>query len=249
MKNQYIASVYLRDDTEIDTSIYPFNLPFIQDFEEIEFHPQVTFILGENGVGKSTLIEAIAVAYWLNAEGGSKNFNFATNETHSLLSEHIRVAKGIQLPIDKFFLRAESTYNLATNIDELDKEPGAWPLIKDSFWGKSLHEQSHGESFFSIFMHRFMGEGMYILDEPEAALSPQRQIAFLSRLDDLVKQKSQFIIATHSPIILSYPHAKIIEIGIDGTFSEKEYAQTHHYATYKSFLDNPQKTLKHLWIL
>lgn len=232
----------------MDCEKYPFNLPLIKNFQEIDFHPQVTFILWENGVGKSTLIEAIAVAYGLNSEWWGKNFNFSTQETHSDLHKILRISKWVCFPQDSFFLRAESTYNLATNIDELDREPSFWPPIRDSFWGKSLHEQSHGESFFSIFLHRLRGQGMYILDEPESALSPQRQIEFLVRLDELVKQKSQFIIATHSPIILSYPNAKIIEISRQGICEQKLYPETHHYMIYKHFLDAPKKMLKNLWI-
>ena len=150
----------------------------------------------------------------------------------------------MKLPKDNFFLRAESFYNVASNIDENEQEI---PGILASYGGISLHEQSHGESFFSLFMHRFRGNGLYILDEPEAALSPQRQLAFLVRLHELVEQNSQFIIATHSPILLSYPHAKVIEISQNG-FQEICYRESEHYTLYKQFLENPEYMLGKLGI-
>lgn len=196
----------------------------------------------ENGTGKSTLLEALAIQYGFNPEWWSINFNFSTANTHSELSEKIRISKWFKRPKDNYFLRAESFYNLATNIDEI------WNKIINSYGWVSLHKQSHWESFFSLFLNRFFGNWLYILDEPEAALSPQRQLAFLVRMNELVKQKSQFIIATHSPIILSYPHAKIIEIS-ENWFKEIDYKQTNHYNLYKSFLNNPEYMLEKLDIV
>lgn len=244
LNEQYIISFELLKDKIHSFKDYPFNLPVIKHLDKIELHENVTFFIGENGTGKSTLLEALAVQYGFNPEGGSTNFNFSTQDTHSSLSDIIRIAKGIKKPKDGYFLRAESFYNVASNIDQIQKEDGG---MLHSYGGKSLHEQSHGESFFSLFVHRFFGNGVYILDEPEAALSPQRQLAFLIRMHDLVKQNSQFIIATHSPIILSYPNAKVIQISENG-FEEVPYRQTNHYELYKTFLNNPEYMLKKLEI-
>lgn len=216
---------------------YPFNLDVVRNFDSLEFHPKVTFIIGENGSGKSTLLEAIATAWGFNPEGGTKNFNFSTRSSHSNLHEYFRLAKSFKKAKDGFFLRAESFYNVASNIDQLDEEPGFGPPIKNSYGRKSLHHQSHGESFFSLMTHRFGGKGLYILDEPEAALSPTRQMAMLSRIHQLVEQESQFIIATHSPIILAYPNSKIYELR-ESKLCECNYEDTEHYSVSKTFLNN-----------
>ena len=236
--NQYLRSVELKRDKIDFFSGYPFCLPIIKNLSNLEFHPKVTFIVGENGSGKSTILEAIAAAYGFNPEGGTINFSFSTNSTHSELYNYIRIIKGVKRPKDGFFLRAESFYNLASNIDELDREvPG---LLK-SYGGQSLHHQSHGESFFSVFMNRFSGRGLYILDEPEAALSPSRQMSMISRIHDLVGQDSQFIIATHSPIIMAYPDAFIYEI--KNGIKQVKYEETENYQITKSFLNNTEGML------
>lgn len=226
---------------------YPFNLPVIKNLDKINFHENVTFFVGENGTGKSTLLEAIATELWFNPEWWSKNFNFSTRHTHSILEKSIRIAKGITKPKDWYFLRAETFYNVASNIDDMDKEPSFWAPIKDSYGWKSLHEQSHWESFFSLFLHRLWWKGIYIFDEPESALSPQRQLAFLVRVNELVKQNSQFIIATHSPIILAYPKAKIIQFSENG-LEEIKYEQTDTYDLYKTFILNSKSMINKLWI-
>lgn len=237
---QYIREVdYLRGNLSSNTK-YPFNLPSVEFLTKLKFHPKVTFIVGENGSGKSTLLEAIAVAYGFNPEGGTKNFNFTTASTHSTLHDHIKITRGVKKPKDGFFLRAESFYNVATNIDELDKEIGG-PRIIDSYGGKSLHSQSHGESFMALLLNRFGGNGLYILDEPEAALSPTRQMTMLSRIHQLVDNDSQFIIATHSPILMSYPEATIYSI--DDAYKKKKYEETDHYQITKEFLNNTDKML------
>ncbi|MFD0616549.1 AAA family ATPase [Paenibacillus sp. GCM10027629] len=225
---------------------YPFNLPVLKGLEGLPFHPKVTYIVGENGMGKSTLMEAIAVALGFNPEGGTLNFTFSTRATHSNLYEYIRPVRGVRRPRDGFFFRAESYYNLATNIDELDAERSSAPPIKDSYGGKSLHEQSHGESFFATFIHRFGGYGLYILDEPEAALSPLRQMSMLSRMHELVQANSQFIIATHSPILMAYPDSVIYNLtpeGIERTTLE----ETEHFIIMKQFMNNRERMLDELF--
>jgi predicted ATPase len=221
---------------------YPFDIPCIRNFKKLNFHPKVTYLIGENGMGKSTLLEAIAVGLGFNAEGGSKNFKFDTRSTHSELHNYLRISKGIHKIKDGYFLRSESFYNLASEIDlrdsEQELEPGI-PII-NSYGGKSLHEQSHGESFWALFMNRFGGSGLYILDEPESALSVTRQMAMLARMDKLINARSQFIIATHSPIILAYPDAAIYQMTPDGIHKVK-YKETDTYRLYKGFLDNPEQ--------
>lgn len=184
----YLLRAELLWDRVKDRSAFPFGLPAVSNLHEIEFHPKVTFLIGENGSGKSTLIEALAVAWGFNAEGGSRNFNFATFSSHSTLNTNLRLTRGVKRAKDGFFLRAESYFNLATNIEHLDAEPAYSPPIIDSFGGKSLHKQSHGESFFALLENRFRGNGLYILDEPEAALSPSRQMSMLVRMHDLIAE-------------------------------------------------------------
>jgi predicted ATPase len=240
----YLLSVKLLRDKVPSFDRYPFNLNVIKNLETIEFHPKVTYLIGENGSGKSTLLEAIAASYGFNPEGGTKNFTFSTRASHSELHGFIRLAKTFNRARDGFFLRAESFYNVATNIDELDEGPGG-PPIKNSYGGRSLHRQSHGESFFALMLNRFGGHGLYILDEPEAALSPTRQMAMLTRMHELINQKSQFIIATHSPIVLSYPDSLILELDQSGIRKTK-YEETEHYRLTKDFLGNYKKYLNDL---
>lgn len=228
------------DIPEEKKSIYPFLLDAVKNFPELSLKSKVSFFIGENGTGKSTLLEAIAVAYGFNAEGGSKHFNFASNDTHSILSEHIKLTKGIRIPKNGFFLRAESFYNAATYIDELDRDGTASKII-DSYGGISLHKQSHGESFMALVQNRFSGNGLFILDEPEAALSPTRQLALLARIHDLVSQGSQFMIATHSPILMAYPDAVIYDVASACEIVKLE--DTEHYRVTREFMNNPEKML------
>lgn len=245
MAAQYISKVLFNDN--LDKSSYLNELPVIKHlkkFGQLELSADVTFFVGENGTGKSTLLEAIAVAYGFNAEGGSKNFNFSTNATHSELFEHISITKR-GYPRDGFFLRAESLYNVATNIEELDGQPAFSGPIIAGYGGVSLHNQSHGESFLSIVQNRFFGNGLYILDEPEAALSPNRLLTLIAEIDSLVKKDSQFIIATHSPILMAFPNAEILEFS-DAGIHRADYKDTEHFQTTKRFLDNPEKMLHYL---
>jgi len=241
----YLLELKLKRDKVPSFNRYPFSLPAIRSLHTLELHPKVTFIIGENGSGKSTLLEAIAVTCGFNAEGGTKNFNFRTRTSHSELHDYITQVKGIRHAKDGFFLRAESFFNVATDIERMDSTSSAAPLVIDSYGGKSLHEQSHGESFFALMMHRFGGNGLYILDEPEAALSPQRQLAMIARLHELVRSRSQFIIATHSPILMAYPNARIYQIDDNG-IQTIAYEKTDHYLVTKAFLGNTKKYLDQL---
>ncbi|WP_018628337.1 AAA family ATPase [Niabella aurantiaca] len=243
IKRQYINYFEIvKEHTTADA--YPFTIPAIRSLKKVFLHPKVTFIIGENGSGKSTLLEALAVQYGFNAEGGSRNFSFTTRKTHSSLSDFLRIGRGIIKPRDGFFFRAESFYNTASYVDDLETEK---PGLLQHYGNKSLHSQSHGESFFSLFMHRFHGQGLYILDEPEAALSPQRQLAFLVRMHELVRAESQLVIATHAPIILSYPNARIIDLSLPkpGVVTFKE---TAYYTIYKAFFSDPAGMLAKLGI-
>ncbi|MCD4706595.1 MAG: AAA family ATPase [Candidatus Sabulitectum sp.] len=242
LKEQFIVEVALKRVDIPSFSHYPFCLNAVHNLTSLQLHPSVTFIVGENGSGKSTLLEAVAVALGFNPEGGSKNFNFGTFSSHSELHRYLRISRGVRTPKDGYFLRAESFFNVATEIHKLDEEPATAPPIINSYGGKSLHAQSHGESFLSLIYSRFGGNGIYILDEPEAALSPTKQMALLTRIHDLVEQNSQFIIATHSPIIMSYPDSIIYQIEEDGA-AITEYEKTEHYNTMRYFMNNYVKVL------
>lgn len=223
---------------------YPFNIASISKFDKIEFSSEVTFLVGENGIGKSTLIEAIAVAIGFNSEGGTRNFNFSTRQTHSELHEFLKLNFTFPKPQDGFFYRAESFYNVATNIDEMNKY-GLKSLLP-SYGGKSLHEQSHGESFLSLALNRFSGNSLFILDEPEASLSVTRQMTFMATVNKLVKENSQFIIATHSPILLAYPEASIYQISEEGVECI-EYESTDAYQITQTFLKSPARIFRELF--
>jgi len=242
LDSQFIRSIRLSRD-KVDGREFPFNLPAIKNLKSLDLHKKVTFFVGENGSGKSTLLEALAVAMGFNAEGGTVNFNFSTKATHSNLHEHLIVTKGVKEARNGFFLRAESFYNVASEIDRLDKE-SPQPLMP-SYGGISLHEQSHGESFFSLMQNRFGSEGLYLLDEPEAALSASRQMSMLVLMHGLIQENCQFVIATHSPILLAYPNALIYEIR-DGCWEKTAFEDTETYTITKQFLNNHQRMLNNL---
>ncbi|MBN9654025.1 AAA family ATPase [Halobacillus sp. GSS1] len=244
-QTQYIRSIDLKREKIQSYKDFSLNLPVIHNFEELQLHPHVTYFIGENGMGKSTLLEGMAIALGFNPEGGTLNFNFSNYDSHSNLDEYLRLAKGVHRPKDSFFFRAESFYNVVTNIEELDREIGGRKII-DSFGGKSLHEQSHGASFFATFTERFQGGGLYILDEPEAALSPLRQLSMLRRIHDLVLEGSQFIISPHSPLLMAYPDAKIMELTESG-MEETSLEATNHYTIMKQFFEDKERLLHHLF--
>ncbi|EJE49957.1 putative ATPase [Acidovorax sp. CF316] len=245
ISSQFVSRITLLRDKVESFDQYPFSLPLLRDLEQIDLHPHVNFFVGENGSGKSTLLEAIAVSLGFNAEGGSMNFSFGTRASHSDLHRYLRIAKGLRRPRDGYFLRAESFFNVATEIEKMDEEPCPAPPIINSYGGRSLHEQSHGESFMALMTERFGGQGLYILDEPEAALSPRRQLATLARMRDLVEEKSQFIIATHSPILMAYPDATIFHCGQDG-IAPIAYQDTEHFRVPRDFFMDPEGMLKGL---
>ena len=216
-----------------DDAVYPFNLPVVRTTESLPFHPRVTFFVGENGSGKSTLVEALAVAWGFNAEGGSRDHRFTTHASHSPLHRFVRPVRAPLKATDGYFLRAESFFNTASYLDASGTNRAGQA---------GLHEKSHGESFFDLFENRFEGNGLYIMDEPEAALSPSRQLSFLARMHQLVNAKSQFIIATHSPILLGYPDAWIYQATPHG-LARVVWEDTEHYQITRGFLNRPQTYL------
>lgn len=239
----FVAELQVASDADTGEEVeYPMDIPAVAGMGVLAIHPAVTFLVGENGSGKSTILEAVAYAVGLNPEGGSRNFNFATRESHSKLCRHLRVGRTAALPRDLYFLRAESYFNVATELERLDEGPcGA--LTQMYYGGRSLHEQSHGGSFFALFQHRFAGPGLYLLDEPEAALSPQRQIALLGMVDRLVRGGSQFIIATHSPIILAYPSSTIYLLDQAG-IRAVSYRESPPYRITRAFLEHPEAAVR-----
>lgn len=216
----------------------------------LAFQAAVTFLVGHNGSGKSTLVEAIATALGFNAEGGSASFAFSTtaNATHSTLGEALVLRRGTSRPRGGYFLRAESFYNVASEIDRLDAQddPVGMPKIIDSYGGVPLHERSHGESFLDLLTHRFTPRGLYLLDEPEAALSPQGAMAALARIHHLAGQGAQFIVATHSPILLAVPGAVILEIDQDGQLHQVDYDTAMPVAVTRAFLADSARYLHHV---
>ena len=236
----FVSSVSLNRQAVDSFVKYPFSLPIAHYLanDRLAFHPQVTFLVGENGTGKSTLLEAIAVKWGLPAEGGSKNVAIRTLEMETKLADALILQRGLTRPDDSFFLRAESFFNYAS---EMDREAHDTRY----YGGRALHAQSHGEVFFNVLMKRFFGGGLYLLDEPEAALSPMRQLAMLTRLKQLNDTGSQFIIATHSPILMAYPHAKIV-LFTEDDIREVAYQETEHYFVTQQFLAAPERMLSAL---
>jgi len=218
-----------------DWNAYPYNIPAVAQLKRLELDPHVTFFVGENGSGKSTLIEAIAIRAGFNAEGGTKNFATRNRPSESSLHEHLRLARGAKREQGGFFLRAETMFNVSTEAEAYR-----------SYGWDDLHEKSHGESFLWVINNRFRDRGLFILDEPEAALSPTRQLALLARMRQLVLAGSQFIISTHSPILLAYPGATILQLDRDG-LARVRYQDTEHYAVTKAFLQDPQAMLRRLF--
>lgn len=221
---------------------YPFDVPVVAALERLAFDRRVTFFVGENGSGKSTVLEAIATACGFGPEGGSENFA----PTVSARSEGVRpLADALRLSGSKklkrgFFLRAESFFDVATRVDELGAAL--------NYGGLSLHEQSHGESFLALLRNRFWPGGLYLLDEPEAALSPQRQLSVLALIHDLIGEDpdTQFLISTHSPILCAFPGATILSFD-DGRIAPIPWVEVPAVQVTRSFLANPQTWLNRLF--
>lgn len=248
MDHKYIRSIKIEWE-KTDPDAYYRDIKALSSIKELDFHQNITFFVGENGSGKSTLLEAIAVAYGFNPEGGSVHYNFSSNDTHTDLWKHLRIVKGIRKAKDGFFLRAESFYNVATKMEELAKTTGGGimmdPAFLSGYGGKSLHHQSHGESFLAIVQNRFRGDGVYILDEPEAALSPQRQLTLLLYISQLAKEGSQFIIATHSPVLLGMLDAGIYSFDADSVLPIA-YEDAECYQVMEMFINHRKVILDRL---
>lgn len=242
---RFVARIRLEADAP--TVGYPFALPVVRALRAaggVELGPGVTFLVGENGSGKSTLVEAIATAIGLNPEGGSRSFRFTTRASESSLGSFLRVSRTPGRERTSFFLRAESYYNVATELERLDAEPGGPPLLPA--YGGSPHERSHGESFLALLNGRFGPRGLYLLDEPEAALSPTGCLAVIARMALLVEQGSQFVVATHSPMLLALPGARILQIEDDGELRAVGYDETLPVVLTRAFLADPALFLRHL---
>ncbi len=245
----YLKSITLDRPEGKTARSFPFNIPAIANFKRMDFHPDVTFLVGENGSGKSTLLEAIASSMQIGGEGGTGNFVVEDRYGDAKLSDFVRGKKSFQKPRDRFFLRAESFFNIADYLEDLWRDPDActskYQVFK-RYGGKSLHEQSHGESFLALLTHGLGGKGFYLFDEPEAALSPSRQLSALVRIHDLVQDQSQFIIATHSPILMAYPNAKIFFFDNAGC-RQIGFEETEHYKITRDFLNNYPRRLSQLF--
>jgi predicted ATPase len=243
----FLKKISLQREKVPNYNTYPFSIPALSGLEELTFKRNITFFVGENGSGKSTLLEGIAGQIGFNKAGGSQNNLFDIADTVSSLGEYLRLSWLPKIN-NGFFLRAETFYDFATHLEQLQRENPEINVF-DSYGGKSLHEQSHGESFLSLFKNRFGKKGIYLLDEPEAALSPARQLALLKIIHDLEKEEaSQFIIATHSPILLGYPDATIYHFDQDLGITPIEYEETEHYQLTKYFLNNRDRMLHHLFL-
>jgi predicted ATPase len=237
MADLFLRAIKLKRNQVPSFKEYPFSIPAIHHLQELRINSPVTFFIGENGTGKSTLLEAVAVSAGFNAEGGSRNFRFSTRATHSNLSEYLQLVRSGVRPRDGYFLRAESFYNVASAADEYG--------VNQFYGGDSLHAQSHGESFMALVLHRLKGKGLYFFDEPEAALSPTRQLSLMAAMQGLVVKDSQFVIATHSPILLGYPGAEILQFGT-GPVTPVAYQDTEHYIVTRAFLERPERMLREL---
>ena len=228
----YLSRISIRDDAEFDEEEYPFSIPAVRNMGVIAPHADVTFFVGENGAGKSTILEAIAIGMGLPSEGGNRDVS-RNEQDASSLQDYLRLGRSFKKPKASYFLRAESLFNVFSYYEAVGSSRGA------------LHQRSHGEAFMDVMLD-FRPGGLYLLDEPEAALSPSRQLAALSAIHQLVQQECQFIIATHSPILLSYPNAKILQF--DGTgISEVAYEDTEHFAITRDFVNHYERRLEQLF--
>ncbi len=243
MNMRYLQEIRFRWD-RLDADSYVRSIPSFQNLGSLVFDRNVTLFSGENGTGKSTLLEAVAVAFGFNPEGGTRNYNFSTYESHSSLHQALLLVKGPRRPKSSYFLRAESFYNVATKTEEY-REFVPPKIYYRRFGGKSFHDQSHGESFMALMQGTFSEEGFYILDEPEAALSPQRQLTLLILIHQLAQKGAQFIIASHSPILLGIPDARILSFR-DSGIRPCSYEETESYEITEMFINQREYFLKRL---
>lgn len=235
MNNLFIQGV-LFEWNEIEPNSYIRTIESLRDVEKIEFQSPVSLFVGENGTGKSTLLEAIAVAHGFNPEGGTKNYVFSTYDSHSELCDAIRIAKGYRKEKWGYFLRSESFYNVATQEEKYADI--AHPSMQ-------YHKKSHGESFLDLAQDNIKSNGLYLLDEPEAALSPQRQLTLLTQIYKCANDGAQFIIATHSPILLGIPNAQIFCFD-NGKIHTCTYEETDSYKITEMFINNRKSLLQKL---
>ena len=230
----------IRIDEDIPKTEYYADLPAVKQIireDGIAITKPITFFVGENGIGKSTLMEAVAIAAGFNPEGGTRNYSFSTHDSHSTLYKHIHLVRGVDRHCDGFFLRAESFYNAASYLDSMDSK------VLSSYGGQSLHKLSHGESFLALVENRFSPDGLFILDEPEAAISPMRMLRLMADIHDLSKRGAHFIISTHSPILITLPGSDIIQFSENG-LEHVKYQDTEHYQVSRDFLANPERMLR-----
>jgi predicted ATPase len=236
-----LREVRLLPERVPDPAAWPFTIPAVAALAEgLELHPEVTCLVGENGSGKSTLVEAIAAKLDLDAEGGDTDLTFVDRVAESPLHEALRLVRGGRRPSMRYFLRAESFFNVARDVDE----QGGGRLAAHG--GRPLHAMSHGESFLALALERFLPDGIFVLDEPEAALSPQGCLSLLRRMRELAVDGAQFVMATHSPLLLAYPGAAIYELS-DRGIERVAYEDTDHYRLTRAFLEDPQAFLRHLF--
>lgn len=240
--HKFIQSVSI-DWCRIEQDSYLHGIEAVRGIESLDFEKDITFFVGENGTGKSTLIEAIAVACGFNPEGGTMNYRFSTYDDVSELSDAIRITKGYRRARSNYFFRAESFFNVASKAEDY-RDVTPKELFYRRYGGKALHEQSHGESFLAYFQS-FDQEGLYIMDEPEAALSPQRQLTLFIQIVKMAEKGSQFIIASHSPILLGIPGADIISFD-DGRVRRCSYEETESYQVMEMFINNRERLVERL---
>lgn len=240
-----LLSLRIEWDQVEDRRTYPFDLPAIAGIDELDLDAPIVMFVGSNGSGKSTLMEALAYQLGCNPEGGSRNFNFDTASTLSALHTVMRLGRLIPRNTDRFFYRADAFHVLATEMRRLDEDPSAGPPIKNSYGGQDLHEMSHGQSVMRLLRYRFRARGIYLMDEPEAALSPETQLEVLARIIQLTKEGARFVIATHSPLLMALPGARIYELSEAGV-EPRAYHELNHVRLYRRFLGDPQSVISRL---
>jgi predicted ATPase len=240
------TEVVLRRDHVPDWEHFPFSVPAVAALDRLPLNPQITFLIGENGSGKSTIVEALAVRLGHSEIGGSKDQDFDRRDPDGGLHDFLTVLRNPQRkPRDQFFMRAETVYDFTGMIEREQRDHQGYGRDFRAYGGISLNQRSHGEAFMAIVQNRFRSNSFFLLDEPEAALSPLRQMTLLAEMHKLIQSGCQFVVATHSPILMAYPGATIYELTAEG-IAEVAYKETEHYRLTKAFLDSPASFLRHL---